>query len=411
MDIHNISLLLFNAFLMPVIFFSLVYYIIALRSIFIKQKREDFGVEGVNWPRVTIQIPVYNDPVATRCIEHCLEFDYPKDKYEIVVADDSNDKATREEIDRYAKQPMLRIVRRNSREGFKAGALNNAMKYSNGEIIVIFDSDYTPQRDFLKRLIAPFLKDKKIVCVQTRMGYINAGQNLITKFASACLMVYHNCFMPINHNIGSVFFCGTGGAIRRDVLEELGCWNEKSLTEDADLSIRILNAGYRHVYLHKLKAPGELPFTLKSFIKQQMRWAYGMTRVFVEHWRDILFNKNFSIYQKGMITFITLGYIFCPFVLGMTLFGGLGWITGTPRAITIEDVMRTVGILAATSGFLFSLILATRRENVRGFVRATVFAVFAVGIIVAITNTISFTRALLGKEIVWSRTPKLGRIL
>jgi len=413
--LHEITLFLYHLFLIPVGFFSFLYYMLALRSMSInhneiksKNNNEDGNNEDGNWPMVTIQIPVYNDPVAIRCIEHCLNFDYPRDRYEIIIADDSDCEKTKNLIDNYSKYENVRIIRRNHRNGFKAGALNNVLRYSNGEIIVVFDSDYTPPRDFLKRIIAPFLDDDEVVCVQARMSYINSDQNLITKFASICLMNYHNCYMPINQKLNIPFFCGTGGAIRKSVLEEVGGWNEESITEDADLSVRLIDAGYKHVYLPDLRTPGEVPFTLRSFIKQQKRWCYGLTRVFIEHWKKILLNAHLSIPQRFMLAFITLGYCVCPFVVGMTLFGTLGWFIGKPKPILISDIIRFVEIFIATSGFLFSLLIALGKEGRMDLLKHTIIAALTIGIVVSITNSIAFLKAIFGRNETWVRTPKLG---
>jgi cellulose synthase/poly-beta-1,6-N-acetylglucosamine synthase-like glycosyltransferase len=344
-------------------------------------------------------------------MKSCLKFDYPKDKFEIIVADDSND-GTKKVIDDFVRKhpEKIRIFRRNTREGFKSGALNNILKYSNGEIIVIFDSDFVPPKKFLKKIVKPFFRDEKIAIVQSRMGYINHNQNFITKLASTFLMNYHNFYCPISSNLGVTFFCGTHGAIRKDVLIEAGGWNEKNLTEDAELSIKIFNKGYRSVYLPNLKVKGELPFTFEAFIKQQMRWTYGMTRTFMDNAKSIWFGDRFSISQKAIMTYLTFGGMIFPFVFVMTISGLLGMITGTPHPLTLSDLWSTTKNFAVTSGFFILSYLALKKEKKLKLYKSAVFSSLTLGVLLSAFNTIAFIRAIFNQPMVWYRTPKFGSI-
>src|SRR5438309_236275 len=164
MEIYLIDLLIYQTFLIPVIFFSIVCFAAAVSTVLTKSlSRKFLRIKNSNFPKVTVQIPVYNEAVALRCIEKCMNFDYPKDKFEIVVADDSDENKNQDMIDEFIENcpDNVKLVRRKTRKGFKAGALNNALKYSSGDYIVIFDSDFTPKRNFLKKIIIPFLSDEK----------------------------------------------------------------------------------------------------------------------------------------------------------------------------------------------------------------------------------------------------------
>jgi len=411
MEIHSLSLFLFNLFIIPIIFFSCVYFIVAISTIFVKRERQKFAKpKNKPWPFVTIQIPVYNDPVAARCIEKCLKFDYPRNRFEIVVADDSTDEMTKKILDHYKKYKNVKIVRRNTRKGFKAGALNHASKYSKGDIIVIFDSDFVPGNKFLKRIVKPFFKDEKIAVVQSKMGFLNPDQNVITKFASSLLMIYYNCWIHLKNKFGTVFFCGSGGAIRKDVLLKAGGWNEESLTEDTDLSIRILESGYKQIYLPNLKASGEVPFTLSSFLKQQMRWAYGVTAAFKNYWKRIWFSPSFSLPQRIIITLITLGWIVSPFVVLTTFFGQLAWITGEPRPLRLSDVIQFFTYFALTSGFLALGLVGLYREKRLSKISFLFPASLTLGLCLSFVGSIAFFKAMLGKRHTWFRTPKFGSI-
>src|SRR3989338_5652458 len=151
MEAYLINLLLYNAFLVPVIFFSVLYYMLAFTSFFVKAPRYSFpDVKDGQLPDVTIQIPVYNDPVAIRCIKKCLKFNYPKNKYEILVADDSTDEVTKKIIDNFvAGKKIVKVFRRGTRDGYKPGALNYILPHTKGDIIVVFDADFIPKKNFL----------------------------------------------------------------------------------------------------------------------------------------------------------------------------------------------------------------------------------------------------------------------
>ncbi|MEM5791084.1 MAG: glycosyltransferase [Candidatus Aenigmatarchaeota archaeon] len=411
MEIHSVSLLLYNIFLIPIIFFSCVYFLVAISTIIFKiEKRKFSKPKDKSWPFVSIQIPVYNDPVAKRCIEKCLKFDYPKDKFEIIVADDSTDELTIKILDQCKKYKNVKIVRRDTRKGFKAGALNNALKYTKGEIIVVFDSDFVPPKNFLKRIVTPFLKDEKIAIVQSKMGFLNYDQNIITKFASSLLAIYYNCWINLKNKFETVFFCGSGGAIKKEVLLKVNGWNEENVTEDTDLSIKILEAGYKHIYLPNLKVSGEVPFTLTSFLKQQMRWAYGVTFTFKNYWKKIWFSPSFSLVQRIIITLITFGWVISPFVLLTTFFGQLAWITGTPRPIQISDIVKFFTYFALTSGFLVLATVGLYREKMLSKVAFLFPASLTIGICLSFVGTIAFFKALFGFKHYWFRTPKFGSI-
>ncbi len=409
MELYVINLLIYNAFVAALIFFSIIYYLVAMTSIFIRPVKYKFPrVSDGQLPKVTIQIPVYNDPVAIRCIKKCLAFNYPRDKYHILVADDSNDGITSRILNEFSKGRNIKIVRRTNREGFKPGALNNALKYSTGSIIVVFDSDFVPTKDFLRKVVTPFLFDDKIAVVQSRMGFINYKHNIVSRFAGVLLMIYHYCVLPISNKANTVFFCGTGGAIRKDVLLSVGGWNGKSVTEDADLSVKILQKGYRNIYVPNLEAAGEVPFTLKSFLRQQMRWAYGITRVFMDHWKSIWFSRSFSIQQRTMITFITTGYIITPFVVGAAVTGQLGWLITPPKPLALADIVNFGKTLLLTSGFVALGIIALHRAGrIRDFFKLY-FAAFFIGIALAGANMIAFFKSLTKRKTIWIRTPKMG---
>jgi len=403
---QDIALFIYNITLLPIIFFSVLFIILALINLFFDSKKELSFKNMKKKPFITVQVPTYNDPVAERCIRHCMEFNYPKDKYEIIITDDSTSVSTQNLLAKFADDNpgFVKYVHRDNRHGFKAGALKNSMKYARGELIVIFDADWIPGKDFLKNIINPF-SDPKVAMVQTRQGFYNKESNLITRFASYLLMIYHTILMPINNKINCVFFCGTAGAIRRRAFEKVGGWNLNSLTEDSDLSVNFLLKGYKTVYLN-IETPSEVPSTFESFIKQQMRWCYGNARVFFDNANGILLKKGLSLKQRAMIMFITLGNVAAPFVFFMTLAGFSGWFLGEITLFSINDLITLIMRVLFTAGFIVMGIITLHKNNLLKELPYLILSIFTMGIILAVANSIAFYKAVFNRQLFWFCTTK-----
>lgn len=403
---QDLALFVYNLSLLPIIFFSVLFIILVVINLFSEKKEKPQFKKLETMPFITVQIPTYNDPIAERCIKQCMEFDYPKDKYEIMIADDSTSLDTQNLLKKFEDEnpSFIKYIHRDNRDGFKAGALKNAMKFSKGELIVIFDADWIPGKDFLKKIVQPF-SDPKVAIVQTRQGFYNEKSNLITRFASYLLIIYHSIIMPINNRINCVFFCGTAGAIRRKAFEEVGGWNLNSLTEDSDLSVNLLLKGYKSIYLD-FETPSEVPATFESFIKQQMRWCYGNTRVFLDNAHKIIFKKGLTLRQRIMILFITLGNMVVPFVFIMTIAGFSAWFLGEPVLFNINDFATLMTRLLLTGGFLVIGAAALYKNELLREFPYLVLSVFTLGIILAVANSIAFFNAVLNKQLSWFCTTK-----
>lgn len=403
---QDYSLFVYNISIIPITFFSVLFLILALVNLLVDRGEKKKYPKFDKLPFVSVQIPSFNDPVAARCVEKCMDFDYPKDRYEVIIADDSTNKQTQELLKAYAdKNPgFIKYNHRDNRHGFKSGALMEAMRITKGQIIVIFDADWIPGKDFLRRVVEPFA-DPNVSLVQTRQGFYNKDGNWITRFASYSLMVYHTIVMPINNKINCVFFCGTAGAIRRRHFEEVGGWNLHSLTEDSDLSVRLLSKGYRTVYLD-FETPSEVPETLESFVKQQMRWCYGNTRVFFDHAPKIFFKGKLSLIQRLMLIFITLANIAAPFVVIMTVFGFLGWLVGEPNLFNVNDLITLVAKFIYTGGFLLIGTLTLYKHGRLKEFRYLLASSLTMGIVMAVAQSIAFVKAVFNSGLGWYCTPK-----
>jgi cellulose synthase/poly-beta-1,6-N-acetylglucosamine synthase-like glycosyltransferase len=393
---HEATLLLYNLALLPVIFFSILFIILTLLNIYMDrdahQKRK-----LKEHPFITVQVPSFNDPVAIRCLKACLRFTYPEDRYEIMILDDSTDARAAARLQQFAAKRGLKYIHRTNRRGYKPGALQEAMGMVKGDIIVIFDADFVPKPDFLERIAQPF-EDPKVAIVQGRQGFLNAEKNLVSRFASYLLIVHHTILMPINNRLNTVFFCGTAGAIRKSAIEAAGGWNTESITEDSDLSVRILARGYKTVYL-PFETPSEVPVTIESFVKQQMRWCFGGIRVFADHKRTILFRRGLTLSQRLMILFMTLGNLVAPAVILMTVAGLACWFSGGDlKLFGISDFLTFFLKYLYTAGFLvMGFVALYKRRSLVEFPRL-LLATFSISLILVFANSVAVYKAIFWKE-------------
>jgi cellulose synthase/poly-beta-1,6-N-acetylglucosamine synthase-like glycosyltransferase len=231
-------------------------------------------------PAVTIQLPIYNEMyVADRLIDAVCEMDYPRELVEIQVLDDSTDE-TRNVAERAVRRQAANGVNivylhRTDRTGYKAGALEAGLKVATGEYVAIFDADFIPTADFLRRTV-PFFADSQVAMVQARWGHINQDYSLLTKIQSI-LLDGHFVLEHGGRNRAGLFFNfnGTAGIWRRTAIADAGGWQHDTLTEDLDLSYRAQLRGWRFVFLPDLVAPAEVPVEMNAFKSQQHRWAKG----------------------------------------------------------------------------------------------------------------------------------------
>ena len=233
-----------------------------------------------DYPFVTVQLPIFNEMyVVERLIDTVAEFDYPHDRLEIQVLDDSTDETveiTRNKVNEYkAKGLDIVHITRSDRKGFKAGALKAATQVAKGEFIAIFDADFLPKTDFLKTTI-PYFDDEKVGVVQTRWEHINGNYSLITRLQALQLNV-HFTVEQKGRMVGEhmLQFNGTAGVWRRKAIEDAGGWEADTLTEDLDHSIRAQLRGWKIHFLEEVVSPAELPVEMNSLKSQQFRWMKG----------------------------------------------------------------------------------------------------------------------------------------
>jgi cellulose synthase/poly-beta-1,6-N-acetylglucosamine synthase-like glycosyltransferase len=254
-------------------------------------------------PHVTIQLPVYNELyVMERLLDNIAKIEYPKEKLEIQVLDDSTDESVASTAQHIkvlqAKGLDIKHICRENREGFKAGALKEGLKTAKGEFIAIFDADFLPQKDWLKRTI-PFFKDESIGVVQTRWGHINRNYSVLTKIQAFALDA-HFTLEQVGRNSKGHFinFNGTAGVWRKQCIIDAGNWEGDTLTEDLDLSYRAQLKNWKFKYLEDVETPAELPVVISAARSQQFRWNKGGAENFRKMMWRVLKNENISAKTK-----------------------------------------------------------------------------------------------------------------
>lgn len=368
--------------------------------------------EGSKWPVVTVQLPFYNEAnVAERLIDACARLDYPRRRLEIQVLDDSTDE-TKEIVRRRVEHWQARgldivHVCRSNREGYKAGALQNGLRLARGEFVAIFDADFVPPPDFLKRTI-PSFRDSDVGMVQARWGHLNADASLLTRVQAFGLDAHFALEQHARQETGCfINFNGTAGVWRRTCIEDAGGWHDDTLTEDLDLSYRAQLRGWRLRYLPDVEVPAELPVEMNALRTQQYRWAKGA----IETARKLLgrlWRAELSARVRLEGTLHLTAHLVFPFIL-------LAALTHAPLLLA-ENLgygpgsfyFACMGIgLVGFAGFFLAQLFAQRALYPDWGRRLQLFPLFVAGTMgLALSNTWAVVEALWGRRTPFTRTPK-----
>ncbi|MFM8596301.1 MAG: cellulose synthase family protein, partial [Flavobacteriales bacterium] len=302
----RIILGIYGACLVLIFFYSLIQLSLAIAYIRNKKKQQSRvtpAFDLANAPKVTVQLPMFNEMyVAERIIETVAEMDYPRDKFQIQVLDDSTDE-TKDIIAKKCAEVAARginiqHVHRIDRTGYKAGALDAAMDKVEGEFIAIFDADFVPSKDFLLRTI-PYFNSDKVGVVQTRWGHLNKDYSLLTELQAFGLNGHFAIEQGGRNASGHyINFNGTAGVWRRATIDDAGGWEHDTITEDLDLSYRAQMKGWRFVYLEEVESPAELPITMSALKSQQHRWMKGGAEVFIKMWKRLATTKGLKLTDR-----------------------------------------------------------------------------------------------------------------
>lgn len=381
----------------------------------------DTDEQAPYYPFVTVQLPIYNEFfVIGRLIDTVARFDYPRDRFEIHILDDSTDETVAlvaEKVAHYQQQGFnIEQIIRQERQGFKAGALRDAMPLARGEFIAIFDADFVPAPDFLLRTI-PHFSNPEVGVVQTRWEHINQDYSLITRLQALQLNVHFTVEQVGRMNGGHLLqFNGTAGVWRRATIAAGGGWQPDTLTEDLDLSIRSQLAGYRIHFLEEVGSPAELPVEMNSFKSQQHRWMKGGAETARKMLPDV-WRSNLGLGHKIHATAHLLGSTIFLFVF-------LCGVFSVPVLFLFSDLVElglSKNFFAIFLAGLLSVIGIYYTANVQsvankepGFFKsilkfAVLFPLFlALSMGLSLHNTVAVIQGYRGKKSPFVRTPKFN---
>ncbi len=376
--------------------------------------------QPIAWPRVTVQLPIYNEKyVVSRLIASIAAFDYPTDKLEIQVLDDSTDETVEiiaEKVKQYQGAGVnIRHIRRPERKGFKAGALAYGLTLAQGEFIAIFDADFLPAPDFLKKTI-PYFNHEKTGVVQTRWGHINKDYSLLTRLQAFGLDGHFTIEQGGRSHAGSLInFNGTGGVWRKACIEDAGGWSDDTLTEDLDLSYRAQMRGWHFQYLEEVETPAELPILMPAIKSQQFRWNKGaaecarkhMWRLFTQktekrtwHWSQKM-HAFFHLFNSSVFLFLLLAALLSVPMLYIK------------QAQPMYDLLFRLGGIFIIGFFSIGLFywIATKRiyrKNTLTYylIHYPLFLTVMMGL--SLHNALAVVEGLLGFKSPFLRTPKFN---
>jgi cellulose synthase/poly-beta-1,6-N-acetylglucosamine synthase-like glycosyltransferase len=363
-------------------------------------------------PRVTIQLPIFNEQfVIDRLIDACCKIEYPADKLEIQVLDDSTDetvKVASDIVDRYAAlgHPIV-YVHRTNRYGYKAGALDAGLKTAHGEFVAIFDADFVPAPDWLMQVVHHFA-EPTVGMVQTRWTHLNRDYSMLTQI-EGILLDGHFVLEHGGRSRSGVFFNfnGTAGMWRREAIEQAGGWQHDTLTEDTDLSYRAQMAGWKFKYLQHVECPAELPIEMTAFKTQQARWAKGLIqtskKILPKVWASDqpLHTKIEAFYHLtanlSYPLMVVLSVLLMP---AMIIRFYQGWFQ-----MLIIDVPL---FLASTFSISTFYLVSQKELYPKSWLKTFLFLPFlmSLGIGLTVTNTKAVMEALFGIKSSFKRTPK-----
>jgi len=289
-------------------------------------------IAGVYTPKVSIMIPAHNEQfVIGKILERMTELTYPKDKLEVIVIDDGSTDATGEIADSYAgKYKYIKVIHRpNGGEG-KPAALNDGIRFATGEIILTFDADYYPQLDIVEKLVAPFV-DPEVGAVQGRVTVLNEEESIVSKIVTLERIGGYRIDQQARDELVLIpQYGGTVGGFRREVLEKIGGWDPSMLTEDTDLTIRLILRGYQIRYINDAEAYEEAVTSWRAYWNQRYRWAKGHMQCALKHLKDVIKAKHLSIYEK-----VELSLLLCIYFMPIMVLAA--WIVGVGAYITHES--------------------------------------------------------------------------
>lgn len=366
-----------------------------------------------NLPMVTVQLPVFNEMyVVERLIRSVCNIEYPLDKLEVQVLDDSTDETEdicKNIIEEFKQKGFnIKYIHRVNRQGFKAGALKEGLAVAEGEFVAIFDADFVPKREFLLKTV-PHFQNPEIGMVQTRWEHLNEDESYLTKAQALALDGHFVIEQQVRNKAGFfINFNGTAGIWRKSCIEDAGNWQADTLTEDLDLSYRAQLKGWKFKFLNDVTSPAELPADINALKTQQFRWTKGAVETAVKLLPKVM--KADLSWKVKFECFIHLtSNIVFPFIILVALLNvPLVIIKNTIVGVDVYYSLMSIFVLASVSTFLF-YTFGQKAIHWDWQRRLMLFPVFLAGSMgFAVTNTKAVFEGLVGKKSEFARTPKQG---
>jgi cellulose synthase/poly-beta-1,6-N-acetylglucosamine synthase-like glycosyltransferase len=371
-----------------------------------------------DWPRVTTQIPLYNEiAVARRVIEAAAHMDYPAGRHEVQVLDDSSD-GTRAVVDQVAAELCaqgleVKVVRRPTREHYKAGALAHGLRTATGEFVAIFDADFVPDRGFLRRLIPLFAGRPDVCVVQGRWGHLNADESWITEGLSLGLDMHFAIEQAARNWNGLLMnFNGTGGIWRKAAIEDprVGGWSGDTITEDLDLSYRAQLVGWQMVFCDLVVSPAEIPADVNALKAQQRRWAVGIMQVARKLLPAVWHCPRLTLWQKIQATIHLTQYAIAVPMILVALIGRLLplMLTGEAWPAWIQWLCLTFLLAAVAPCIAYIYARYITSGGIPGPLRILKLMVLGLGL--CLNNGVAVLTGLVQEGGEFVRTPKSGSV-
>ncbi len=369
-------------------------------------------------PYITIQLPVYNELyVMERLLDNIAKLEYPREKLEIQVLDDSTDESvisTAKHIKELQKTGLdITHICRENRQGFKAGALKEGLKIAKGEFIAIFDADFLPQEDWLLKTV-PYFKDPEIGVVQTRWGHINRNYSTLTKIQAFALDA-HFTLEQVGRNSKGHFinFNGTAGLWRKECIYDAGNWEGDTLTEDLDLSYRAQLKNWKFKYLEDVETPAELPVIISAARSQQFRWNKGGAENFQKMAKRVVSSNNLSFKSKihGLLHLLNSSMFLNVFLVGILSIPML-YIKNEYAHLRPYFYMMSFFVISSLIFFIcyWHMYKKTYGGGIKNFFKytGTFFTFFSIAMGFSLHNSIAVLEGHFGKKSEFVRTPKFN---
>ena len=422
LTISNILIVFYSLSLLLIFFYSLSQANMLWNYIKAQKKEDDapqWDIENPNeLPKVTVQLPVFNELyVMERLLEAASKLEYPRDKLQIQVLDDSTDESielTRSIVEKLQAEGLhIEQVRRENRVGFKAGALKEGLESATGDFIAIFDADFLPEPDWLLRTV-PYFKDEKIGVVQTRWSHINRNYSVLTQVQAFALDA-HFTLEQVGRNSQGHFinFNGTAGIWRKETIYDAGNWEGDTLTEDLDLSYRAQLKNWKFKFLEDVETPAELPVVMSAIRSQQFRWNKGGAENFQKMIGRVFASKNIDwgtkiqaalhlLNSSMFLNVFIVGFLSIPMLYIKATWGHLSWYFN----ITTLFIISTF-IFFICYWHMFKRVHGGGISNFTEYIKKF-FTFYTIAMGFSVHNSLAVMEGHIGKRSEFVRTPKFN---